>query len=393
MKKINFSHFFSAFFRSFRVELVHFFKDKALFSSVVVTGILVAFVYSAVYQNEIPQRIPVHVVDLSSSSLSRNFISMVGAGQNVNIVSIGNNLSDAKIQFEEGTINGIILIPEDFHKDITYRRGSSISLYSDASNMMINKGISTAVSKSLATFNAQIEVSGAMRRGMTYINSVNTRRAVTPISNALFNPTSGYATFLLPVVYLVIIQTLLLTGIGVLEGTMREYDNYHSIYKSSFNIVPILLGRSSAYLMICILLFSIAALGSMYVFEIPFRAKYLDVVVYLIPFFLSVIFLGFSLRGIFKKREDAALTITFTSIPAVFLSGISWPTFTFPTWVKVFSTIFPTTYGSRGFVALSQFGASFDEVETWWKYLWIMALFYFLLAFAVNMKFKKSKSF
>ena len=388
MKKINFSQFFSAFFRSFRVELVHFFKDKALFSSVVVTGILVAFIYSAVYQNEIPEKIPVSVVDMSQSSLSRNFTSMVGAGQNIKIVGIGSNLEDAQTQFEHGEISGIVLIPENFEKDITYGRGSSISLYSDASNMMINKGISTAVSKSLATFNAQIEVSGTMRRGMTYINSVNTRRAVTPVSNALFNPTGGYATFLLPVVYLIIIQTLLLTGIGVLEGTMREYDNYHSIYKSNFNILPILLGRSMAYLMICILLFSIIAGGCMSIFDLPFLANFFDVIIYLIPFFLAVIFMGFSLRGIFKRREDAALSITFTSIPALFLTGISWPEFAFPTWVKILSTSFPSTFGAKGFVAMSQFGASFQEVGIWWKYLWFTALFYFLLAFVVNLKYK-----
>lgn len=374
-----------------QVELLQFFRDSALYVTFLVLGIVVAYLYSSVYKNEIVQKTPIAIVDMDNGVQSRNLIRMLDATQQVRVLTVSNDMSAAKKAFDKAEIYGILYIPNDFEKNISLGHPAPLSLYSDASNMLHNKFISTAISTVTGTFNAQLEINKSMHKGMSIQNSAITRRSMNTITKNLYNPYGGYATFLLPVVYLIIIQTLLLSAIGVLGGTFREQKKYFSIYniidEGSTRIIPVLLGRALAYLLLCILVFAIIC-GCFTVFKLPFRTSFLSAILFLVPFFLAVIFLGFALMGIFKKREDAAMSVTFTSIPAVFLTGISWPAVAFPHWVSTIAYLFPTTVGARGFVAISQYEASLGDIKGLWGMMWLTAIFYFIIAVLVNYKMK-----
>ncbi|PZU10467.1 MAG: ABC transporter permease [Chryseobacterium sp.] len=378
-------------YHSCQVELIHFFSDSASYVTFLVLGIIVSFLYSTVYNREIVEKTPIAIVDMDNGVQSRNLIRMLDATQQVRVLTVSNNIGTAKKSFEKGEIYGILYIPNDFEKNITLGSLAPLSLYSDASNMLHNKYISTAISTVTGTFNAQLEINKSMHKGLNVKNSSITRRPMNAITKNLYNPYGGYATFLLPAVYLIIIQTLLLSAIGVLGGTFREQEKYFSLYNiiddRSNRIIPVLLGRALAYLLLCIILFTIIG-GCFVVFKLPFRTSIIEAILFLIPCFLSVIFLGFALMGIFKKREDAALSVTFTSIPAVFLTGISWPAEAFPHWVNILSYFFPTTVGVRGFLALSQYEACLSDIKDLWGMMWLTAIFYFLIAVLVNYKMK-----
>lgn len=375
-------------FHACQVELLHFFRDNALRGTLLIGGFIVIFLNSTVYNHEIIEDTPITVVDFSKGSMSRNLIRMLEGTQQVKVLAVSNDMSEAKKQFKEGKVFGILVIPEDFEQKLSIGQQASLSLYSDASNMLHNKAIAGAASSVTSVFNAQIEINKTLHTGLNYENSTHTRRPITAITKFIYNPYGGYATFLVPVVLLVILQTLLLTSIGVLGGTFREQGKYFTRYKfyesTHFKVVPILLGRALAYLLLSLLVFSSLCGTAFLTFKLPFRASYWDVLVFLIPFFLAVIFLGFSLMGVFKKREDASMSITFLSTPAVFLTGISWPSVVFPDWVNVLSYAFPSTLGARGFLALSQFQAGLGDVKDLWGQMWLTAIFYFVIAVLVN---------
>lgn len=392
MKNSLFYRIIKTIFNACQVELLHFFGDNALRTTFLVFTLVVAFLNSSVYNNEIIEKTPIAVVDLDKGGMSRNFIRMLDATQQVRVSTVSNDMNLAKKEFNQGKVFGILVIPEDFEPNISLGRQSSISLYSDASNMLHNKAVSGAASSVMGTFNAQIEVNKSLHSGLNYENSTISRRSVAAITKPVFNPYGGYGTFLLPVVFLVVMQTLLLTAIGVLGGTFREQNKYLDTYDISdsihLKIIPVLLGRALAYLLLCILVFSVMIGATFTIFKLPFRATFGDVIVYLIPFFLAVIFLGFALMGIFKRREDAAMSITFLSTPAVFLTGISWPIVAFPQWVNILSYAFPSTLGARGFLALSQFQTGLGDVKDMWGQMWLTAAFYFIIAILVNYRLK-----
>ena len=72
------------------------------------------------------------------------------------------------------------------------------------------------------------------------------------------------------------------------------------------------------------------------------------------------------------------LIFVFTSVPLLFISGISWPGAAIPPFWKYVSYIFPSTFGINGFVKINNMGATLSEVAFEYKALWIQAGVYFL---------------
>ena len=75
------------------------------------------------------------------------------------------------------------------------------------------------------------------------------------------------------------------------------------------------------------------------------------------------------------------LVFVFTSVPLLFVSGISWPGSAVPPFWKGVSWLFPSTFGINGFVRINTMGATISQVAVEWRALWLQAVAYFVLAY------------
>lgn len=369
--------------KTFVKEIRLIFSDAAVKSSYLISPIIVGFLYSYIYSNEIVTKIPIAVVDQDHSQMTHTITRMLNSSQQVKIDHSATSLLEAENLFNLGKVKGIILLPKDFTRKLQRGEVPSISVYCDASYMLYYKQFLTSVTASIGTYSAQIEVNKLMAGGTPQKQAVASRRPIETVSVPLFNIDSGYATFVMPVVFLIAIQTLQISAMGVLGGTQRERKSYTKLYpfiKKTLGTIPVLLGRSGAYLLISMILMVIQVGLVMGLFKFPQRGNPFEVFVFLIPFIFSVTFLGIFLMNFFKKREDAIMIVTIFSIPSLFLCGVSWPTLAFPEWIKVISYIFPTTLAVKGFLEITQSGASLIEIKELWFQMWIMCLIYFVIA-------------
>nr|MBP5978555.1 ABC transporter permease [Bacteroides sp.]MBP6249099.1 ABC transporter permease [Bacteroides sp.] len=79
-----------------------------------------------------------------------------------------------------------------------------------------------------------------------------------------------------------------------------------------------------------------------------------------------------------RNRETCMLIFVFTSVPLLFISGVSWPGAAVPAFWKYFSYLFPSTFGINGFIRINNMGATLSDVAFEYKALWIQAGVYFL---------------
>jgi ABC-2 type transport system permease protein len=369
--------------KTFVKEIRLIFSDAAVKSSYLISPIIVGFLYSYIYSHEIITKIPIAVVDQDHSQITHTITRMVNSSQQVKIDYTATSLLEAENLFKSGKIKGIILLPKGFTRNLQRGEVPSISVYCDASYMLYYKQFLTSVTASMGTYNAQIEINKLMAGGTPQKQAVASRRPIDTISVPLFNIVSGYATFVMPAVFLIAIQTLQISAMGVLGGTQRERKSFIKLYpfiKKPLGTIPVLLGRSGAYLLISILLMLIQVGLVMKIFKFPQRGNPFEIFVFLIPFIFSVTFLGIFLMNFFKKREDAIMIVTIFSIPSLFLCGVSWPTLAFPEWIKVVSYLFPSTFAVKGFLEITQSGASLIEIKDLWMQMWIMCFIYFVIA-------------
>ena len=127
---------------------------------------------------------------------------------------------------------------------------------------------------------------------------------------------------------------------------MREGNKLRKIYPNSnsfWGALPIVMGKATTYLALAMGILLVILGIVMPLFGIPVRNNILITMVFMTPFILSIVFMGLCLLNFLRRREDAIMLIMYTSLPAVMLTGFSWPTVAMPQWLSVFSYIIPTT--------------------------------------------------
>ena len=376
------------FTRAMLWEAKYIFRDRAVFFSFVIVAVLVSFLYTYLYSEETLQELPIGVVDEDNTSQSRQLLRMIDANSGVAIYSSYLNLSEAQKAFQQEQIRGIIAIPPSFSRDLQRGEQPSISVYADASYMLYYKQVLTAAKVSATYLNAGVEMKRTSAQGKLPSQVRDEAMPVSAKVVSLYNPSSGYATFLIPVVLVIIFQTTILTSVGILGGTMREGNKLRKIYPNSnsfWGALPIVMGKATTYLALAMAILLIILGIVMPLFGIPVRSSILSTMVFMVPFVLSIVFMGLCLLGFLRRREDAIMLIMYTSLPSVMLTGFSWPTVAMPEWLHAFSYIVPTTLGAKGFVSITQMGASLSTIFPYWAGMWGLCILYLVLS-AFTMK-------
>ncbi len=349
--------------------------------------------YPIPYSDEVLKDVPIAVVDLNHSQLSRKLIRMIDANEFVNVTTESVSMAEATEQFYNGDVNGVVLIPEDFSQKILWGEQANVVAYTDASYFLFYRQALTGILQSTATMSAGIEIQRMTAKGVTTEHAIAARDPLPLISYPLFNRSGGYATFVVPAVLILILQQTLLIGIGMLGGTARERKGNHFLIagSNSKNGVRIILGKTGAY-------FSLYFIHAIYYFGIlfryydfPQRADLWQLILFNVPFLLSVIFLGIAISSLFRNREISMMILLFTSIPMLFLSGFSWPAESIPSWLRIISFTLPSTAGIDGFLKLNIIGASFSEVIFDWMILWVLTAIFFYFAVSSIKRLIKDK--
>lgn len=352
-------------------------------STFISTALLVMLVYTYVYSKEVVRKVPIAVIDMDQTIDSRNYLQMLQTTEEVSLKDKYIDFNQAKAAFYNGDVKGLVLIPKNFSEDIRTSRQTTVSVFADASYMLYYKQIAGALNTVNAYYRAGVDVKKNMSVGSTKNQSADLHSPILATSISLYNAANGYASYLIPIVTSLITQLVILMAIGILGGTRIEHLKLQADYPGALNFggtVTILLGKALVYILIYILIL-ILQLGLIYtIFDIPLRGSFLTLVIFMVPYILAVVFLGVFLSSIFTRREDAIMTLIFTTIPFMMLSGLSYPIEGFPIFYQYLSKTIPSNWGIGGFVKITQMGVSLKDVIKEWTALWVLSIVYFGLA-------------
>lgn len=373
-------------------DLLHIFIDEAKMTYRDI-GVMIFFVvvplfypilYSYIYSQEVVREVPTVVVDASHSALSRDYVRRVDATADVSVVARVADLGEAQRMLREGKAYGIVYIPNDFSDRIARGEEGTISLYCDMSGLLYYKSIVIANTEVSLEMNSEIKIQ--RKSNTTQRQDELTAYPVAYQDVPIFNPTTGFASFLLPAVLILIIQQTLLLGVGLSAGTVRERsssasflpnDEYHS------GTLRIVLGRALSYLLVYILV-SVWVLSIVpQIFDLVQIANPWEVVLFVLPYLLACTFFAMTMSAFVRNREACMLLFVFTSVPLLFISGISWPGAAIAPFWRWVSYLFPSTFGINGFVKMNTMGADLHQVSTEYYALWVQAGIYFVMTLGV----------
>lgn len=373
-------------FRAARSELHRIFSDRGALLLLIGAVVFYSLIYPLPYRPQVAKEMPIVAVDLDRSALSRRLVRMADATELVEVRKRTTEIRLAEREVREGRAAGILFVPEKFERKLLRGERPTVEILADAAYLLVYRQVLTGLVQAAATLSAGVEIRKLRAAAVPEAAAMARRDPLPLVQRPLFNPSTGYATYVVPAVLLLILQQTLLIGIGLLAGTARERGNESvGAARSGENQSPwsrccVVLGRAAAYCSLyfihCIFYFGILTR----IYRFPHRGNPLTLLMFLVPFLLSVVLLGLALSSVFKHRETAMQTLLFTSLPAVFLAGFSWPQEAIPRWLRLGAYLLPSTAGIPGFLRIEQMGASLGQVQKEWIVLWGLCLLYLGLA-------------
>lgn len=351
------------------------YADKGALLLLVGAIVIYSLFYPLPYLKEVVKDSPIALVDLDQSSLSRQLRRWVDAHENTRVSLRTVNPEELQTAMADGSVSGYLIIPAGLRSDVLRGRRAVVVYGGDAGRFLVLKQVLTGFAESVGTLSAGVQVRRHMAAGLSQSHAVAAQGPVALHLRPLFNTREGYGSYLVPAVFILILQQTLLLGTGMLFGTEREQQRRSGLRyseESTPHRVARFAGGCGAY----VALYAIHTLfyfGFCYwLFAIPRYGNPLAMAVFALPFLLAITLFAQTLAGWCHARETSVQALLVTSLLFLFLAGFAWPLAWMPAPVRWLAYMVPSTAGIQGFLRLNQMGASLNEVARWWWMLWAL---------------------
>lgn len=342
-------------------------------------------IYSLIYNPELVRDVKMVVVDNDRTAMSRELTRNLDATQEVRIIGYAPDMGEAKKAMHSHDCFGILEIPEGFSRKVGRGESSPAVIYSDMSLLLRYRGFLVAATNVAQEMGAEL-MAEKLGEKIPLAETLVTGDPMGVENVSLGNLESGFDSFIMPGVLILILQQCLVLAVGMSGGAKREkpWKFFHTEATKNGEVLLSMLGEGLAYL-------TIIFLPTIYIlhyvplmFSFPMAGNPWEIMLFILPMAIAAIALGHCFQGLCRERETVFILWVVTSVAFLFLSGLTWPRFAMPEFWKYLSDLVPATFGVEGFIRMNTNGASLAQVRGDYISLWILAGVYTLIAFLVQ---------
>ncbi len=357
---------------AFAAEWQRVLAIRGAFVLLVLAPLIYGVYYPQPYLNQILRKVPIAVVDNDLSELSRRIVETLDASGAVQVVVRASTLVEARAARDRGHAFAVVGIPPGTERDVLKGTTVHLPVYVDATYLFIFRSISSGIATAINTLSTELAAGGA-RTDSSLVQAKLAAGSPTDILlQPVFNPVGGYASYIVPAAFVLILQQTLLIGAAMLTGIALMWPAggpFASVLGRGIAHLTIYLPALALYFVVLPRFYGFSTLGS------PAQLFVLASL-----FILATSFLGQAVGAWFKHPETPTLIFLGTSLPQFFTTGFAWPREAIPAPVRVAGLVFPVNFAIDGLVRIDQLGARLWDVAHDWAGLWLLAIIYFALA-------------
>ena len=339
--------------------------------------------YNLMYKNGVLEDVAIAVVDNADCSESRRYIREVDATRELEGASRCATMAEAERLFHQRKVNGIIYFPKDFGERLARMETATLSIYADMSSFLYYKNLMMGSHFVMLHEIGEIQIERYAAAGFTEEQSMQLVSAIPYEENNPYNRTFSYTIFFLSATLLMVVQQTMFYGMTMLAGTQREEHHSFALLPSHLEGVGIgrvVLGRGFAYGLLYLAIGMYIAFIVPAIFDFPQRGSFWDILVLLLFFITDCVFFCSTWSSFITRRETVFILLLVMSPVAMFLTGFSWPTSSFPFVWKCFSYLLPSTFGCQAFINLNTAGGDLTTVRPQIIAMTVQGAIYYLTA-------------
>ena len=324
-------------------------------------------------RDRIPQDLPVGVVDLDESSLSRNFIRQLDAtriGETVGFSSY----SEARNALQTGKISSFCVIPEGFYSDVLANRQPELTMYV---NTLYFVGGALSYKELLTLANLS---SGAVQREVFRAKGMDDNAIMAQIqpividSHNIGNPAADYRAFLCNALIPGVLETIIiLVTVYAIGSELKHGTSRHLLEKAGGSMTAAMLGKLIPYTVLFTMMGIICDLILYDWMRVPMAGSIWNMFLGTFLLVLASEAVAFFIVGTLPVLRLSISISALYSMLAFSLAGFSLPVEAMPPYIQGLSAAFPLRHFYLMYVQEGIFGSGF---EGW--YTQVIALMCFL---------------
>lgn len=355
---------------------------RSAFTLLFLAPLIYGIYYPQPYLNQILRKLPIAVVDNDLSDLSRQVVETLDASGTLSVTVRARTLAEARSAIDRGEAFAAVQIPPGTERDVLKGITAHIPVYADATYLFIFRSTAGAVATAIGTLTSELVSRGARADGSLVKAKLASLSPANVLLQPIFNPVGGYASYIVPAAFILILQQTLLIGAAMLTGTAlaNARNTVAGVFGRGIAHLTIYLPALALYLIVLPRIYGFSTLG-----HLPQIFALASV------FLLATSFLGQAIGAWFTRPENATILLLATSLPQFFTAGFAWPREAIPPAATALGRLFPADSAIDGLVRINQLGASIWEVSHDWLRLWCLAVGYFALAVISALVFKRGQ--
>jgi ABC-2 type transport system permease protein len=310
-------------------ELKKFLSKPTNLVFMVLGPLFFTYLFGYVYSSDYLNHVPMAILDLDQSSLSRSIIEEFDNNDRYSVDFIVEDTGALQRLIESNQASIGLFIPGDFERDIKSKKGSTAALMIDGTNVAIGNNALATGSEILNTVNAGVTINFLEGKNVPPRLASNYAQFFKMNTRVLWDTKLSYKTYMLPGMILVLVQQLFLSIFVV---------NYIEDRENLFikALLHITIGTLTYFICFEALKYSldIALLGSGLV---------ASGVVFI--YLCCLVGIAITIGKVTNDRLKATQFCMMMSLPTFLTAGYVWPAFKTPVGVTLFAKLlWPLVY-------------------------------------------------
>ena len=179
-----------------------------------------------------PTNLPIGVVDLDQSGLSRKATRYFDASPVMNVTRHYSSIAEGKVDISDAGIYALVVIPSNFSRDAIRGKAPAITALYNAQYLLIAKAMRAALIQIETTLAVEVDVGRTLVMKPVMQAAIATALPVRTQISPLYNLNMNYAVFLVPALLMALYQLLVICmTVLSLAKMVKTYEASHRKYQ------------------------------------------------------------------------------------------------------------------------------------------------------------------
>ena len=290
-------------------------------------------------------RLPIGVLDLDRTDLSRTIIRMVDATPDAAVAESVTDLAAGRRLLLSGRIHGLLMLPQHLERDVFAGRRPEVVFFYNAQTLTTGNLVLRGINAAIPTAAGGIRLSLRTAQGQPTEAAQSALQPIPVQVSPLFNPSLNYVFFLLATLLPSVLQIVITTTSAYSVGIDVETPHRLRILRRlGGGIWPAMAGKLLPYTLLFLIVLGLSDAVLFGLFGLPLRGDRGVLLVSGILFILACQFLGGLLALVLKPMASAVSIGTLVTAPAFGFMGIGFPRFAMNAFAYWWGAALPGTW-------------------------------------------------